>query len=338
MAHIRERRTGRFSRFIVGYRVFPSGETTKASFHTLDEAMCHLWRAEVSERQLCPVSVSVTSVPRWPLRKAQWFWLGCQYEKVEQGITTLSSYRQYCKNLSAVPGALQEVAIGRLTPLQLSSLSSDQRKHLRPVLALLVSFGWLPVNPIGRLSKPPERKIVLPAKAQIRAMLSAAAHREKIAIILGAICGLRISEVVSLRYSDISRKEIELCRHLTTTGERAGTKRKKGGRTIDMPQELWSLLDVDKVGRDIPLISGPEGKSLSLNYSKRGVLRDLLSEFGVERFHDLRHFAITNALRRGKAVADVAKFAGHKDPSLTLRKYSHFLVENMGLTGSLEGE
>ena len=39
--------------------------------------------------------------------------------------------------------------------------------------------------------------------------------------------------------------------------------------------------------------------------------------------HDLRHTAITHLIRQGADVGQVARFAGHARPSMTLDKYLH---------------
>jgi integrase len=39
--------------------------------------------------------------------------------------------------------------------------------------------------------------------------------------------------------------------------------------------------------------------------------------------HDLRHTAITHLIRAGADVGQVARFAGHARPSMTLDKYLH---------------
>lgn len=43
------------------------------------------------------------------------------------------------------------------------------------------------------------------------------------------------------------------------------------------------------------------------------------------KFHDIRHFAASNALPAGVLVTLVAARLGHSDPSVTLSVYSHTL-------------
>ena len=60
--------------------------------------------------------------------------------------------------------------------------------------------------------------------------------------------------------------------------------------------------------------------------------RRVLGEAGLPpdvRFHDLRHTAATHALKAGRPIHEVSKMLGHKDPAMTLRRYSHVL-EDMG--------
>ncbi|MFJ3458831.1 site-specific integrase [Scandinavium goeteborgense] len=337
MASIRESGTGKRHRFAVSYRNETSGQNAVARPPTLDEAMRFFWQAELSERQLVPLADSVASVRRWAVQKAVWFWLGYQYSRVENHRLSLQSYSQYKSHLASLPAEILSLPINRLTPRRLGDLTVTIQKYLRFAFGALVSQQWLSVNPVGRLSGRTAHQIVLPEKKTIVAMLAGADVREKLAVLLGGVCGLRPGELVALRYSDLSEDKILIQRHLTDYGERKGTKRGPG-RPVDMPAEVWALLDKSLLGTSRPVISGWGGRRLSLNYSKQGIMKRLLTEYGIERYYDLRHFAITNLLRRGVALADVAEFAGHKDQAMTARIYSHLAKKRPCLTGSLEGE
>lgn len=43
------------------------------------------------------------------------------------------------------------------------------------------------------------------------------------------------------------------------------------------------------------------------------------------RFHDLRHFAVSQLIAQGANILEVARVAGHADPSITLRVYGHLM-------------
>ncbi|MDR3105665.1 MAG: tyrosine-type recombinase/integrase [Yokenella regensburgei] len=338
MAHIRESGTGKGRRFVVRYRNEKTGENATARLKTLDEAMHLFWLAETSLHQVTPLAESQAAICRWPVRKVVWYWLGHHYARSENGNLSPDSYRRY-RHLLKLPESLLSESVGKVTPRQMNDLllATVRRENLRQAFGLLVSRRWLVVNPIGSLPGRPERVINLPSKKTIVAMLAAAQWREKIAILLGAVCGLRPCELMSLRYSDLSAGKIVIRRHLTRSGELPGIKHSKKARPVDMPEELWALLDKSLLGSDTPVIAGRGGRRLSLNYTNSGVIQRLLDEYGVERYYDLRHFAITNYLRRGATMAEGAEFAGHKNPAITAKYYTHLLGEKRGLSGSLEG-
>jgi integrase len=54
-----------------------------------------------------------------------------------------------------------------------------------------------------------------------------------------------------------------------------------------------------------------------------------LEEAGLPniRLHDLRHTAGTLAILHGERINVVSRMLGHKDPAVTLRRYSHVLAE-----------
>lgn len=64
----------------------------------------------------------------------------------------------------------------------------------------------------------------------------------------------------------------------------------------------------------------------------------LAHQIGVHtRFHDLRHFAATQAIAAGIDVRTVAGRLGHADPAITLRVYSHVLTERDRAAAELLG-
>jgi integrase len=47
------------------------------------------------------------------------------------------------------------------------------------------------------------------------------------------------------------------------------------------------------------------------------------------RFHDLRHFAVSQLIAQGADILQVARVAGHADPSITLRVYAHLMAAGL---------
>ena len=47
------------------------------------------------------------------------------------------------------------------------------------------------------------------------------------------------------------------------------------------------------------------------------------------RFHDLRHFAVSQLIAQGANILQIARVAGHSDPSVTLRVYAHLMADGL---------
>lgn len=86
----------------------------------------------------------------------------------------------------------------------------------------------------------------------------------------------------------------------------------------------------------MPVIAGQSGRHLSLNYGRSGIIKRLLKKQGVSRFHELRHFAVSNLIERGAKLTDVMEFAGHTDAAITMRVYGHLLRHIRPLVGMLD--
>jgi integrase len=50
---------------------------------------------------------------------------------------------------------------------------------------------------------------------------------------------------------------------------------------------------------------------------------------GAFRFHDLRHYAVSELIKQKADILLLARIAGHEDPSITLRVYAHLLNDDV---------
>jgi integrase len=53
------------------------------------------------------------------------------------------------------------------------------------------------------------------------------------------------------------------------------------------------------------------------------------------RYHDLRHFAVSQLIAQGANILQIARVAGHSDPSITLRVYSHLMADGLSEAAAL---
>lgn len=152
--------------------------------------------------------------------------------------------------------------------------------------------------------------------------------KEEIPILLAALCGLRVSEIMGLTWNDIDfDKHIINIRkanvHVNGAVIEKNTKTRTSYREIVAPSYVIERLSLYKsVGYVYPKENGkPENGG---NYGNR--FRRMLKKVGLPhtRFHDLRHFNATMMLKHGVSDKEAAARLGHSDINMT-KKYQHIL-------------
>lgn len=167
------------------------------------------------------------------------------------------------------------------------------------------------------------------AVEEVWALVRAARSPEDAAIfLLAALCGMRRSEILALRWRAVlfEQRSILLRRGFTAAG---GDRLPKGQRIYSVPMapQVHDLLlglrphDADAEARVFPGEQGKamDGSALYRRYKKaqqKAQLRSL-------RFHDLRHTFGTQAIAGGANVHDVQKWMGHRHLSTTMRYVHH---------------
>jgi integrase len=163
-------------------------------------------------------------------------------------------------------------------------------------------------------------------------------------VAVAASTGLRLSELLGLRWQDVSLDEHVLC--VRAQLSKATSKRPPrlvplktgaGERDVYLLSELSEILKRHKTkafqkGHAKPeslIFCTREGKPLSQRNAGRALRRGGdaagLNPQGVEpvSWHDLRHTAISRLIAAGLDVVQVQRQAGHAKPSITLDIYSH---------------
>ncbi len=139
--------------------------------------------------------------------------------------------------------------------------------------------------------------------------------------------GIREGELLALRKSDISvdRMEISISKNFATV---------KGEEMILTPKTPWSkrVLPIHRKLHD-ELIDYINGLYLEdddrLFYFKKTTLlkefRRVNKDSGLIalRVHDLRHSHVSMLINMGVPITEISKRLGHKNPSVTLKIYSH---------------
>lgn len=158
-------------------------------------------------------------------------------------------------------------------------------------------------------------------------------------IILCLYTGLRIGELLALKWSDIDFNKALLtvsksCRDTWKNGKYVKVfdtpKTVNSRRIIPIPKQLiQSLKAIKKHSNSDMIVSGKDDKQISIRSYQR-TFGLLLKKIQVEHksFHVLRHTFATRAIECGMDVKTLSEIMGHKNPTVTLKRYVKSLLEH----------
>jgi integrase len=265
---------------------------------------------------------------------------------------TVESYEATVR-LYLVPG-LGRIPLGRLTPAQVQRFLREelaagkgrrtvQLSHavLRIALGQAEAWGLVRRN-VAKLVEGPgvraaEREPFTPEEQA--AILSAARHERLYALfVTGLATGMRLSELLGLRWSDVDLRSgrVHVRNQLSwKRGELVELKTRSARRTIPLPARVATLLREQRQAQlQLPLVS--ESRRLDLVFqtsvgtplSQRNVLRvweRVLRNADVAHrgFHHLRHTYGTALAERGVHERVTQELMGHADSRTTREIYTH---------------
>ena len=153
-------------------------------------------------------------------------------------------------------------------------------------------------------------------------------------ILLCLYGGLRIGELIALQWSDI-----DFAKGMLTVSKSCHDgkgwliidepKTVTSRRMIPLPKQLLPVLKGVKKKSDSPFVVSANGKSVSVRSYQRS-FELLLKKLNIPHkgFHSLRHTFATRALECGMDVKTLSEILGHKNPTVTLNRYAHSLMEH----------
>jgi len=188
-----------------------------------------------------------------------------------------------------------------------------------------VRMGWLSQDPSVRLKSPKviKKKPMILTDSEILKLLSqpdpetSKGVRDKAMLELLSDTGLRVSELISLKLSDVDLTK----RRLNVPGGR--------NRTVNYDRRISKYLDKYVQETRKNLLAGKEDSgSLFMNVSGEEMSRQgfwkIIKKYGdmagIEKDltpHTLRHSFAAHAIKSGKDIRDVQKVLGHSDISTT---------------------
>lgn len=243
--------------------------------------------------------------------------------------------------------------IAKMLEVKSGEMSLRSVAHLLgTVKKMLNRATWMNLmeyNPADRVQKPrvvTSQRTCFTAEEARRYLNEARGHQFEAAFLLALIHGMRLGEILGLRWSSVNWEHqslsitTSLAQDFDGTFRLGPTKNHRSTRPIQLADSVVASLKTRKkiqnrerlecgptwVDNDL-VFSRPDGTTLSKTNFGRAYHYPLINRAGVPRitFHDLRHTAATLGLLAGTNPKVIQEMLGHKSISVTMDIYSHVM-------------
>lgn len=154
-------------------------------------------------------------------------------------------------------------------------------------------------------------------------------------VVLCLYTGLRIGELLALKWKDIDFANGLLSVVRSCYDGKNGVvfdtpKTQCSRRVIPLPKQIIPLLKaLKKRGNSEYILHNTHGDALYVrSYQRTFSLLLKKLEIPHRGFHSLRHTFATRAIECGMDVRTLSEILGHKNPTITLNRYAHSLLEH----------
>lgn len=227
-----------------------------------------------------------------------------------------------------------------LSPNSVNAIITVIQNSLRTAYGL----GYVDAYIADKIKRPKteEKKITSFTAVEQKKIEQAVLKHKKIkmfGILLCLYTGLRIGELLALEWTDIDFAKCELSVNKTCyDGKNADgsfcritdkPKTQTSQRIIPLPKQLVPLLRDIRKKTDSKYIVSNGDKIISIR-SYQKTFSSLLKKLDISHkgFHAIRHTFATRALECGMDVKTLSEILGHKNPTITLNRYVHSLMEH----------
>ena len=210
-------------------------------------------------------------------------------------------------------------------------------------------WGIVPRNVCKATTPPkPDSEEIRPLDAeQARRLLrTAGGERFEALYVLAVTAGLRIGELLALRWQDVDLEaggptlRVRRTKSTAKSGPGFTTPKNGKGRFISLTQRAVEALKAHRAAQNVERLKAGSlwqdnglvfctygGRPLDSHNVSRTSFKPLLERAGLPniRFHDLRHTCATLLLSRGHHPKLVQELLGHASVALTLDRYSHVM-------------
>jgi len=211
-----------------------------------------------------------------------------------------------------------------LVAMEQSAATCDKYlKNLQHVFTIAIEhWDWLQDNPAKKVPSPElsnDRVRYLSDDERERLLIECKASKNKqlhLCVILAISSGMRLSELMELRWPDVNVKDGFLLLHKTKNGERRRVP--LSGHGLDLLREHAKVRRLDT---DLLFPSGiiQDQPVLVRKAFVNALHRARITDF---HWHDLRHTAASYLIMGGASLAEVGEILGHKSAAVT-KRYAH---------------
>jgi integrase len=208
-----------------------------------------------------------------------------------------------------------------------------------------VRSKYIHSNPLDDTTPPKAsyREMDVLTPEQVKGLLDTVrGHRRECAVVLGAVCGLRIGEALSLRYEDLDlRAGTVQVRRTVWRYKVYPPKTPSSRRTLKLPQiALEALRRHAEKNRDpkegwcFPSQNGnPTAPESFWSWGWKRSLRNAgLPESTT--YDCMRHTAASLLLNQNVPLPIVSRYLGHANSGVTARMYAHMIDGTSGIAAS----
>ena len=227
-----------------------------------------------------------------------------------------------------------------LSPNSVSGIINVIQSSLRTAFNL----GYVSSFTADRIKRPKieEKEITCFTEQEQKKIEQAVLNNKKdklFGIILCLYSGLRVGELLALKWSDIDLQKglMTITRSCHDGKDISGKytriedtpKTSSSRRIIPLPKQFLPLMKESKKKSNSEYVVSKNGNPISVRSYQRSF--DLLQKklnIPHRGFHALRHTFATRALECGMDVKTLSEILGHKSPTVTLNRYVHSLMEH----------
>lgn len=261
-----------------------------------------------------------------------------KYVEAKKNVLSPKTYREYTQTRKNSLKMLHNIPLYELTQEQIQQAvniaSADHApKTVRNMYGLLSSTLKMFRPNFSLNTTLPQRKkpdIVIPTEEDIVKLFAYTKGTDiEIPVLLAAVCGMRMSEIIGLRWSavDLEKQIIKVeaakVRDINNNLVMKGTKSVAGQRSIKLLPAVTAALE-KQYNADKEFVTDLSSNNIYDRYQKALAVCCPGKHY---TFHELRHYAASVMIMLGIPVKYIADYLGHETEDMVNRVYGHIMMD-----------